>query len=153
MKPAVTISAGDPRNPGATALLEASHALMQSLFSAEDNHYLSIDALCQHDILFFVAQVNGETKGCAALALRERYGELKSMYVDPAMRGAGIGARLIAHIEDQARAHGRSTLRLETGDTLVAAHRLYHASGFTNCGPFGDYAANETSVFMEKALT
>ena len=35
------------RGKAATALLQASHALMTSLYPAEDNHYLSIDALCR----------------------------------------------------------------------------------------------------------
>ncbi|HBQ35552.1 MAG TPA: GNAT family N-acetyltransferase, partial [Rhodobacteraceae bacterium] len=38
------VEQGDPRNPQATALLQASHSLMASLFPAEDNHYLSINA-------------------------------------------------------------------------------------------------------------
>ena len=149
---AVIIEPGDPRHPEATALLQASHALMQSLFPPEANHYLSIDALCQPSILFFVARLNGVAAGCAALSIKDGYGEVKSMFVDPAQRGAKIGSKLLARLETEARARQLPLLRLETGDKLTAAHRLYAASGFTLRGPFGDYPDEPTSIYMEKAL-
>lgn len=153
MKPeTVLIRPGDPRAPEATALLEASHALMQSLFPPEANHYLSIDALCVPSILFFVADLNGQTAGCAALALKDGYGEVKSMFVDPAKRGARIGSKLLDRLESEARSRALPLLRLETGNTLVAAHRLYASQGFKTRGPFGDYPDEPTSIYMEKAL-
>lgn len=148
----VTIQPADPRSPGATALLEASHALMQSLFPAEANHYLSIDALCQPDILFFTADLDGVTAGCGALALKLDYGEIKSMYVDPGARGAKIGSKLLDRLETEARLKTLPLLRLETGDTLIAAHKLYAAHGFVSRGPFGDYPDDPTSAYMEKRL-
>ena len=45
------IISGDPRDPRAEALLRQHHALMQSLFPAEANHFLSVDALCAQMIL------------------------------------------------------------------------------------------------------
>jgi putative acetyltransferase len=152
MSRTVTIQPGDPRSPGATALLKASHALMQSLFSAEANHYLSIDDLCQSDILFFTADLDGETAGCAALALRSGYGEVKSMFVDPGARGAKIGSKLLDRLESEAIAKSLPVLRLETGEKLVAAHKLYTAQGFKTRGPFGDYPDEPTSLYMEKWL-
>jgi putative acetyltransferase len=38
----IVIERSDPKEPQATALLQASHALMQSLFPPEDNSFLSI---------------------------------------------------------------------------------------------------------------
>lgn len=148
----IAIGPGDPRAPGPRALLEQSHALMQALFPPEDNFYLSIDDLCAPDILFFTATEGNSTLGTGALALRDGYGEVKSMFTAPAARGRGIAARILARIEAEARARGLPCLRLETGDTLAAAHRLYDRAGFVRCGPFGDYPENATSVFMEKPL-
>ncbi|QIE54729.1 GNAT family N-acetyltransferase [Pikeienuella piscinae] len=143
----------DPREPAATALLEASHALMRALFPAETNHFLSIDALCAPDIRFFLAEGDRDALGCGALALRDGYGEIKSMFVAPEARGTGAGAAILNRIEDEARAAGLPCLRLETGDRLHAAHRLYLRCGFGFRGPFGAYSAAPESLFMEKPLT
>lgn len=143
---------GDPREPGALALLQASHALMESLFPPEDNHYLSVDALLVPEISFFVAEEGGEILGTIALARKDGYGEVKSMFVSPAARGRGVARALLAHLESVARGMGLPLLRLETGNLLEAAMALYTAQGFRQCGAFGDYAVNGTSVFMEKPL-
>jgi putative acetyltransferase len=148
----IAVTAGDPREAGATALLRASHRLMQDLFPAESNHYLSIEELCGPDIRFFVARDGAAILGCGALAIRDGYGEVKSMFTDPAARGRGIADRILARIEDEARALGLPFLRLETGDALAAAQRLYARHGFVVTGPFGDYAEDPLSLFMEKRL-
>ena len=146
------VEQGDPRAPQATALLQASHALMERLFPPEDNHYLSIDALCTPDIRFFIAREGDAVLGCAALADKGDYGEMKSMFVSEDARGKGVADALIHQLEDYARELDLPVMRLETGDLLHAAHRLYERHGFVKCGPFEDYQANKTSVFMEKRL-
>lgn len=149
----ILISPDDPHDPQATALLQASHALMQDLFSPEDNHFLSIDDLCSAEIRFFTAREGDTMLGCAALANKRDYGEVKSMFVSPDARGKGVAALLLDQVEADARHQGLSNLRLETGDKLEDAHRLYYRHGFTLCDPFGAYEASESSVFMEKSLT
>ena len=52
----IIVERTDPHDPQATALLQASHALMQSLFPPEDNAYLSIEELCGADVHFFAAR-------------------------------------------------------------------------------------------------
>jgi putative acetyltransferase len=146
------VRAASPREPGATALLMASHAYLQSLYPPEDNYFLSIDDLCAPHIAFFVAEDKGQTIGCGALAIMGDYAEVKSMFTAPAARGTGTGAALMTALEGEARARGLSWMRLETGDDLYPAHRLYERHGFTLCGPFGDYAEGPHSVFMEKRL-
>lgn len=148
----ITVSPGDPRDPQVTALLHQSHALMQALFSAEENHFLDIDELCIPSINFFVARENTTVLGCVALANKGTYGEIKSMFVDPAARGKGISHHLMHQIFTAAKAQGLNTIKLETGDKLSQAHTLYKAHGFTDCGPFGDYTANSSSIFMTKSL-
>ena len=150
--PPVTVRPGDPRSEAGRALLGASHAYLASLYPAEHNHYLSVDELAQPHIDFWIAEVDGQPRGCIALARMGDYGEVKSMFVDPAARGAGIGAALLSALEERARATGLPVLRLETGDDLYPAHRLYRRHGFTDCGPFGDYEEGPHSVFMEKRL-
>ena len=151
--PDIKVIPGDPRDPQATALLRQSHALMQQLFDPSENHFLDIDELCVPSIRFFVAREDLTTLGCVALANKGDYGEIKSMFVDPKARGKGIAHHLMRQIETEARAQGLATVKLETGDKLTQAHSLYQAHGYTDCGPFGDYEANTTSLFMTKDLT
>lgn len=148
----IAIEAGDPRDPDATGLLQASHALMQELFEPEANHFLSIDALCEPNIRFYVVRVDGKIRGCGALALTDGYGEIKSMFVDPDTRGLGLASLLMQAIEAAAKAESLSLLRLETGDLLHEAHKLYERHGYVRCDAFGDYVADPSSLFMEKYL-
>ena len=151
--PDIKVVPGDPRDPQATALLRQSHALMQSLFDPEENHFLEISELCVPSIRFFVAREDGTTLGCVALANKGSYGEIKSMFVDPRARGKGIAHLLMQKVEAEARAQSLPTVKLETGDKLTQAHSLYKAHGYQDCGPFGDYEANTTSIFMTKDLS
>ena len=148
----VTAEAGDPRHPQAAALLRQSHALMQGLFPPEDNFFLDIDALTAPDIRFFVARDSGTILGTGALAIRDGYGEVKSMFTAETARGRGVADAVLARIEAEARALALPALMLETGNLLQAAHRLYRRHGFTPCGPFGDYPDAKSSVFLQKRL-
>ena len=149
----ITIRPGSPKEDGATRLLQQSHALMRSLFPAESNHFLSIDALCVPEVAFFVAVEGDDIRGTCALKTFEGYGEIKSMFVDPDHRGKGIADDLLRVAEAEARRQGLPLLRLETGDLLHAAHRVYQRHGFVVRGAFGDYADDPRSIFMEKKLT
>ncbi len=148
----ITIEETNPHHPQATALLRQSHALMQSLFPPEDNYYLEIDDLCADHIRFYTARIGTDIIGTAALAIKDSYGEVKSMFVDERARGTGAADALMRQLEDTARAERLPWLRLETGDVLHAAHKLYRRHGFTDCGVFGDYVDAKSSIFMEKAL-
>ena len=147
------IEPADPTAPAPRALLAASAALMEQLFDAEDNHYLSPEELVRDGIHFFVVRnAAGDATGTIALAEKDGYGEVKALFVDPEARGLGLARALLAHVEGVARDLGLAWLRLETGDRLYSAINLYRAAGFTTCGPFGDYEANGSSVFLEKHL-
>ncbi len=148
----LVVEPGDPHAPDATALLTASHALMLDLFPPEDNYALEIDALTAPDIHFYIAREGDVLLGTGALAVKDGYGEVKSMFTAQDARGKGVAAALLRQIEDQARDLGLNALKLETGEALDAAIRLYERNGFNRCDRFGDYAPNETSVFMEKPL-
>ncbi|WP_226626059.1 GNAT family N-acetyltransferase [Alloyangia pacifica] len=148
----VTIRPVPPRDPRAEALLKASHALMESLFPPEENYFLDIDALCTPEITLFGAEENGVLLGCAAIARKDGYAEIKSMFVSPEARGLGLARRLLEHLETVARAEAIPLLRLETGDKLPAAVALYERTGFVPRGPFDGYVENSSSLFYEKAL-
>ena len=148
----IVIERSDPKEPQATALLQASHALMQSLFPPEDNSFLSVEELCAEDVCFYTSRKGTQVLATGALVIKTGYGEIKSMFVDPNARGQGVGDAILRALHDVAREKGLGSLKLETGNSLHAALRLYARHGFTPCGPFGDYIANDSSIFMTKTL-
>ena len=148
----IIVEKSDPHHPQATALLRQSQALMQELFPPEDNYYLEIDDLIADNIAFFTARKGDQIIGTAALANKGDYGEIKSMFVDEAARGTGAADALMRQLEDEARELKLPMLKLETGNVLHAAHKLYARHGFTECGVFGDYVTANSSIFMEKSL-
>jgi len=148
----VAIERETPDQPDVLRLLAAGDALSASLYPPESNHMLDVQALLDPAVTFFVARVNGDVAGCCALVRKNGYGEIKRMFVDEAARGRGIARRLLVTIEEAARAAGLPVLRLETGTRQPEAQQLYRSSGFRDIPPFGDYAADPYSIFMEKPL-
>ena len=148
----IEIEYANPRHSGITSLLGQSHDLMQSLFPAEDNHFLSIDALSFPTVHFIAARVDGVYRACGAVKHVDDYCEIKAMFTDPDARGLGLADRILTQLETISHDLDARIMRLETGVGLDAAHRLYHRHGFVNCGPFGDYTASPYSIFMEKHL-
>ncbi|MSP92823.1 MAG: GNAT family N-acetyltransferase [Myxococcales bacterium] len=56
--------------------------------------------------------------------------ELRKMYVEPELRGRGVGARLLAEAVAFARAHGTTRLVLDTTEQMKAAIAFYEMNGF-----------------------
>ena len=150
MSKTVSITQEDPEE--ALFLLNAHHALMESLFPSESNHYLKLDDLRKDHIRFFTARIDGQVMGCGALSLQGSYGEVKSMHVGEAARGQGIAKALLDRLILEAKRQHLPLLRLETGNKLEAAHALYKQAGFVMRGPFGDYRDDPNSLFMELRL-
>ena len=123
----------------------------------EQRHGLSLDALFQPHVRFFIARLHGVAVGCGGIAVFATFGEVKRMYVRDNARGRGVGRALLSRIEFEARNNGLDVLRLETGERQLAALRLYERAGFHRCDAFGDYATMApqeiaTSIFLEKRL-
>ncbi|GAA4078758.1 GNAT family N-acetyltransferase [Streptomyces shaanxiensis] len=78
--------------------------------------------------------------------------ELKRMYVVEAMRGRGLARRVLAALEEDARAAGRTRMVLETGAKQPEAVALYTSSGYEPCEKFGYYRHHELSLCYAKAL-
>jgi putative acetyltransferase len=153
MTQALRIALERPDQPEVIALIEALDAYQAPLYPAESNHLLDLSALLQPEVLFAVARdAQGLAIGCAASVLKTGYAELKRMYVRPECRGLGAAKQLLQFLERETLQAGRDRLMLETGILQPEALGLYERWGFVRRGPFGDYAEDPLSVFMEKAL-
>jgi GNAT superfamily N-acetyltransferase len=75
--------------------------------------------------------------GCVALRPidRERC-EMKRLYVQPAMRGTGLGRTLAERICDEARTAGYRQICLDTLPSMQAAVGLYTDLGFAPVDPY-----------------
>lgn len=77
--------------------------------------------------------------GCVALTRDEPgSGEVKRLWVAPAARGQGLARRLMAALEDHARAMGLARLRLDTNATLTEAVAFYTRAGWTPVPRYND---------------
>jgi putative acetyltransferase len=81
---------------------------------------------------FWVAEHDGAVVGSVGLKPGPRPGaaELVKLYVAPSARRRGLGGRLVATAEAEARANGAESLLLFTDTRFTDAHRLYERQGF-----------------------
>lgn len=139
------------------SLIGELEEVLAAEYPPEQRHGLSLDAIFQPHVRFFLARRHGAAVGCGGVALFSDFAEVKRMYVRDTARGQGVADAILARIEQETRNAGLSLLRLETGIRQIPAMRLYARLGFRECAVFGDYArmapnAIATSVFMEKRI-
>lgn len=149
----ITVSRETPRQDDVVALIHQSDALMQSLYPADSNHLVDVEALARPQVHFFVAREDGRALGCGAFVLGDAgTAEMKRVFVDPAARGKGVARLLMEVLEREAAKSGVITMQLETGIKQPEAVALYRRFGYVECGPFGNYKPDPLSLFMEKRL-
>lgn len=79
----------------------------------------------------WIAELDGQRAGCVfCIARDETTAQLRSLLVDPAARGHGLGRRLVDECVTFARQAGYQKMVLWTNDPLVSAIRIYLAAGF-----------------------
>ena len=149
-KGSLNIEAERPDQPDVVAMLRASDAYMDGLYPPKNNYMLDVADLMVREITFLVARRDGVALGCAALARREGYAEIKRMWVSPSARGAGLAGRLLARLEEIAREFGWKKVRLDTNRALAEAQAMYRKAGYRaiaryNANPYADF-------WFEKAL-
>ena len=133
-------------------LIAEADAYATALYPPDSNHLVSAEDLQAEGVRFFVARADGVAVGCGALRRNGTQGEVKRMFVLERARGLGVGRAILTALEAAALADGVIVLRLETGTRNNEALGLYRRSGYVERGPFGGYAADPVSVFMEKVL-
>src|ERR1700739_4281798 len=147
------ISFESPGQAEAIALIAELDAYQSSLYPPESHHALDLTSVGEEGLLFAVARDDAEQAvGCGAVVLSAEYGELKRMYVRPQQRGQGLAKRILQTLEAAAIAADCSVLKLDSGPAQAGARAVYARCGYTRCGPYGGYADDPLSVFMQKKL-
>jgi putative acetyltransferase len=121
-------------------------------YSIEDEEVQAMHEAYQDEgaAMFVVEAQSGERLGCGGIARLEGGEpgtcELRKMYFQPALRGTGMGTRLLLRCLDEARAFGYSRCYLETLESMHQARHLYRKLGFKDLeapmGNTGHHACN-----------
>jgi DNA-binding MarR family transcriptional regulator/GNAT superfamily N-acetyltransferase len=94
---------------------------------------------------FLVGMLRGDPVCCGALKFHGKApADIKRMWVSGAVRGLGLGRRMLSELESRAAEHGCRAVRLETNRALVEAIAMYRSSGYRevpafNDEPYGDH--------------
>jgi len=102
----------------------------------------SVRQLMQHRQMF-VALVDGELRGTASLDGRA----VRSVFVDPAYHGRGLGRQLMAAVEQAALDSGQTSLVVPSS---VTAEGFYARLGYVRVREH--YEGEELTLIMERAL-
>jgi len=151
----VEIRPVDLRSADAIALIAALNAELDAIYpEAGANHFrLDADEVAAGRGAFLIAYAGQIPAACGAIRrLDNTAAEVKRMYVEPAYRGQGLGARLLAALEAVAIQLGCSRLVLETGNRQAAAMGLYQSAGFVVIPPYGEYIGSPLSICLEKRI-
>src|SRR5450432_3860935 len=95
----------------------------------------------------FVARSGDQACGCVALGkLTSDIAEMRTLFVQPAFRGAGVGKKLVEASLNEARNFGYSTVRLDTLAFMDSALKLYRSLGFRDIAPYRNISAELKQV-------
>lgn len=155
---AISILPGSYASPAVRALVVALRAELAGRYPGDDPDCKGGEPASEEFEpprgRFLVARLGGEAIGCGGVCAEDGDGpvELRRMYVAPAARGQGISRRILAALEQEALALGRTWIRLETGINQPEAIGLYESSGYRRIPNYGPYAGEARSVCFEKQL-
>lgn len=96
----------------------------------------------------YVAEADGAVLGWIHVAVMQSletgmYAQIRGLIVSSAMRGSGIGARLVARAEEWARSRGLKRMRVSSNVVRTRTHAFYEREG---------YATKKDQKLFEKAL-
>ena len=145
----------DPEAADVRAILAASDAFYVDLYPAESNHLEAADDLKKPNVLLVGCYVDDVLAASGAAKRMQDdgdYAEIKRVYVYDDYRGRGLSAKLMVYLESELQLRGVRLFRLETGVHQPEAIGLYRKLGYRERGPYGAYAPDPLSVFMEKQV-
>lgn len=151
----LTIREDDLTSPQTRALLALHLGGMADSSPPGHSFALDLSGLQAPGVTLWSAWDGEAIAGIGALkVLDDGGGELKSMRTHPDHLRKGVGAAILEHIIEAARARGLSRISLETGsgDAFEPALELYRRRGFESCDAFADYVASAFNQFMRLEL-
>ena len=82
---------------------------------------------------------DGTVVGCGGVqAHDDETAEVKRMWIHPEWRGAGLGRRLLATLEQHCTALGYTRVVLDTNATLTEAIAMYESAGYSPTEQYND---------------
>jgi ribosomal protein S18 acetylase RimI-like enzyme len=131
----VTIEPCPPGDPRARACVRAYAGEIARRFDDGFDPALSSplhdDELTPPAGVFLLATLNAEPVGCGAVKLHpEAPAEIKRLWVSTAVRGLGLGRRILSELERHAAERGWTAARLDTNRTLTEAIAMYRSAGY-----------------------
>ncbi|WP_425954245.1 GNAT family N-acetyltransferase [Xylanimonas sp. McL0601] len=130
----------DPEAPSAAAALGAYFVEIAPGFGPDFDPFKPRPVAgyrAPHGVFLLAVDGAGDVAGCGAVTwVDDATAELKRVWVDPAQRGRGIGRQLITALEECARDHGCTMVRLSTNQSLATARSMYEGLGYREVEPF-----------------
>lgn len=88
---------------------------------------------------FFIVALDEKDNvvGCGSLIqIEPEVGQIRRMWVNPVLRGHGIGRRLLSALEGAGAVSGYEFIRLEVYEALTEALLLFETSGYVQVDPW-----------------
>lgn len=140
-------------SPDAARLVEAIQRDMTRRYGGPDETPVRPQQFTPPAGCFLVGYVDGRPAACGGVRLLDpATAELKRMFVAPGYRRVGHARRLLAALEERARALGASRISLETGDAQPEAIALYVSAGYAPIEAYGYYRCAAGSRYYGKEL-
>ena len=154
--PALDLRRSSLSSPDGTKLIASLNAELSAAFPEPGANHFTLGAaqVASGEGAFLIAYLDDDAVGCGAVRrIDESTAELKRMYVDPRLRGLGIGRAILEALEREARLLGVSRVVLETGTRLAPAIRMYEGMGYERIPLFGEYLQSpDTSICFGKSI-
>jgi GNAT superfamily N-acetyltransferase len=151
----VSISPADPYSAEVESLLTSYLAEIHAAFGHDPTRDLPpepADFLPPRGVFLVVRHGDGQPAGCCAVRLLDTdTAEVKRMWLDPSIRGRGVGRKLLEAIESAAGSLGARRAVLDTNASLTAAIALYRSAGWVDVPAYNDNP--EATNWFAKDLT
>jgi ribosomal protein S18 acetylase RimI-like enzyme len=100
----------------------------------------------------FVALEDDRWVGMVACRPRDGSAWLTALWVDPTMRGGGVGLRLVEAVAEWAHEHGCAAVELSVTTNNASAYAFYARAGFAETGRRRPLPADpsRTEVFLRR---